>query len=39
MTQEVYGLVSNSGDGSGTIMWFKNKVIANYLVSSDYYNR
>lgn len=38
-TQEIYGLVSDRSDGSAEISWFRNKDIANYLVSNKYHNQ
>ena len=36
MTQIVYGLASDNGDGSSSIRWFKNKNIVDDLLENDH---
>ena len=36
MTQVIYGLISDSGDGSSCIKWFKDKRIVDFVLSDDY---
>lgn len=35
MTQTVYGLISDSGDGSGTIQWFRDKELVDSRLTDD----
>lgn len=35
MTQTIYGLISDNGDGTSSMNWFKNKIIVDRLLSDD----
>ena len=35
MTQKIYGLVCDNGDGSASIHWFKNKENADTLIDEE----
>ena len=35
MTQTVYGLVSDGGDGSASIRWFRNKELVDSLLDDN----
>lgn len=37
MTQTVYGLISDSGDGTSHVRWFRNKDIVDKLLNDDEY--
>lgn len=35
--QTIYGLIKNNGDGGCSIVWLKNREIAEKLLQSEYY--
>lgn len=35
--QKIYGLMSDNGDGSSSINWFKNKQLVDKILDPDYY--
>ena len=37
MAQTVFGLTRDNGDGSGSIVWFRNKEIVDKVLDSDQY--
>jgi len=35
MTQKVYGLTRDNGDGSGSIIWFRDKEVVDRILDED----